>query len=231
MHKMSLFGRQSYRTVVLVDSPSVYYRLGDSSAPAVKDAGAGGVNAAMNGTVTFGQTGALVGDSDKAVLFSGLAGNDLATAATPGSAYDLGDGPWSIEFWYKTSVINTQQDLIGKGTNAYIVRISSNNKFSIVKSGSPAVLVFNTTAAFTDTTRWHHVVITRVAATKPHIYVDGVDQTGVYTAATFSDTTTAFRMGESTLTGSPYTGLLDEVAIYKSVLSQARVTAHYNAGT
>lgn len=217
-----------YRTVVLQDSPSVYYRLGDTASPAVPDAGAGGVNAPQVGTVTFNQTGALVGDSNKAVSFPGTTGNHLATAATPGSAYDLGDGPFTIEFWYKINTVNTQQDFVSKTTNAYIVRLSSANHWVLVKSGFGNV--FSTSNTFTDTTGWHHVVITRAAASQPHIYIDGVDQAGTYTAATFADNTISFIIGEGGAASSPVHGLMDEVALYKSVLSAARVNAHYHAG-
>jgi Concanavalin A-like lectin/glucanases superfamily len=233
MKKMGVSGTATvawppYRTAVLQDTPSVYYRLGDSASPAVPDAGAGGVNAPQVGTVTFNQTGALVGDSNKAVSFSGTLANHLATAATPGSAYDLGDGPFTIEFWAKVNTINTQQDFVCKSTNAYIVRLSSANHWVLVKSSVGNV--FSTSNEFTDTTAWHHIVVTRAAATQPKIYVDGVDQAGTYTAATFANNTLGFIMGEGGASSSPVYGLMDEVAIYKSVLSAARVNAHYHAG-
>lgn len=217
-----------YHTVVLQDTPSVYYRLGDASSPAVPDAGAGGVNAPQVGTVTFNQTGALVGDSNKAASFPGTVGNHLVTASTPGSAYDLGDGPFTIEFWYKVTTVSVQQDAINKSTGAYLVRLSSANHFVLVLSGTGNV--FSTTNTFTDTTGWHHVVVTRTAATQPHIYIDNVDQAGTYTPGTFGNNTIGFMMGEGGVSSSPWHGLLDEVAIYKSALSAARVNAHYHAG-
>ena len=149
------------------------------------------------------------------------------TASSPGSAYDLGDGPFSIEFLFKINTINVQQDALSKGTNAYIVRLSSANHFVLVKSGFGNV--FSATNAFTDTAGWHHLVITRAAASQPHIYIDGVDQAGTYTAATFADNTLTFIMGEGGAASSPWHGLLDEVALYKTALSAARVNAHYHA--
>jgi len=220
----------SYKDVVLGDSPSVYYRLGDTSAPAVPTNGLG-VNAAMTGTVTFGQAGALGGDPDTAVSFPGSAGTDyLQTASSPGAAYDLGDGPFSIEFWYKTNSTAADRNPLSKGTASYIMRHLAGGTWAFRLSGTGNCFV--TTAAFTDTTSWHHVVVTRVAATQPILYVDGVAQAGTYTARTFTNITTGFGIGVDVAakpTGA-WNGLVDEVALYKSVLSQSQVTAHYQAG-
>jgi Concanavalin A-like lectin/glucanases superfamily len=218
----------AYRATVLGDSPSVYYRLGDLMAPAVPDPSAGGINAGLNGSVTFGQPGALAGDADTAVSFPGTGSNYLVTAASPGAAYDLGDGPFSIEFWYKAAQTGVVQDAAFKGVGAYLVQLNASNQWSLNLAGTGAC--FTTTASFADTATWHHVVVTRAAASQPHIYVDGVDQAGNYTARTFGNTTSTFIMGSGGGTTAPFGGLLDEVAIYKSVLTQAQVTAHYQAG-
>jgi hypothetical protein len=220
----------SYKDVVLGDNPSVYYRLGDSSAPAVPTNSLG-VNAAATGSPTFGQAGALGGDPDTAVSFPGSAGTDyLQTAGTPGSAYDLGDGPFSIEFWYKTNSTAADRNPLSKGTASYIMRHLAGGTWAFRLSGTGNCFV--TTAAFTDTSKWHHVVVTRVAATQPILYVDGVAQAGTYTARTFTNNTTGFGIGVDVAakpTGA-WNGLVDEVALYKSVLSQSQVTAHYQAG-
>src|SRR6266487_4054661 len=221
-----------YAATVAADGPSVYYRLGDAAAPAVSCAG--GVNAAATGTPTFGAAGGIAGDPDTAVSLPGSAGLDyLGTASSPGTAYNLGDGPWSIEFWYKWGGYASGQTIansLGKGTNAFVVRLNSTGKWVIRKSGTGDC--FFTTASFNDQTAWHHVVITRALATQPHIYVDGADQAGTHTAQTFADTSTAFTMGvdAAAVTVGAWLGLLDEVALYKSVLSQAQVSAHYAAG-
>ncbi len=218
-----------YSLVVLGDNPSVYYRLGDSAAPAVSSAG--GVSAAMSGTVGFGQPGALVGDSDTACSFPGTGTDYLQTASSPGSAYDLGDGPFSIEFWYKAAQIGVAQTVLSKVSTAYIVLLNSANKWVLHRAGGSDCFV--TTATFPDTASWHHVVITRAAASQPHIYVDGVNQAGSYTVQTFLDNTNGFALGinPNHPTTDPFSGLLDEVALYKSVLSQTQVTTHYTAGT
>jgi hypothetical protein len=217
-----------YEKAVLADSPSVYYRLGDASAPAVPDSGAGGVNATQAGTVTFAQPGAFSGDSNTSVSFPGTATNFLQTASTPGSAYDLGDGAFTLECWFKNGATPAAtQDLFGKqGTGCYVVRMDATGHLILNASGVGNCFV--TTAAFTDT-NWHHLVITRVAATQPHIYVDNVDQAGTYTARTFADSTNQFDIGRSG-TANYFNGRIQDLALYKSALSSTRVGVHYNAG-
>lgn len=216
-----------YQKAVLADSPSVYYRLGDASAPAVPDAGAGGVNATVAGSLTFAQAGAFAGDVNTSVSFPGTATNFLQTASTPGSAYDLGDGPFSLECWFKLGATLTLMDLFGKqGTNCYVVRIDATGKISLNASGTGNCFI--ATTAVTDT-NWHHLVITRVAATQPIMYLDGSSVAGTYTARTFADSTSQFDIGRSG-TANYFNGNLQDISIYKSVLSSTRVTAHYNAG-
>jgi Concanavalin A-like lectin/glucanases superfamily len=223
----------TYAATVLADSPAVYYRLGDAAAPAVPSPGLG-VNAAAVGAPSFAQPGALGGDPDTAVSFPGSAGLDyLQTASSPGAAYNLGDGPFSIEFWYKWGGYASAQTIansLGKGTGAYVVRLNSTGKWVIRKSGTGDCFV--TTASFNDQASWHHVVITRLLAAQPHIYVDGADQAGTHTAQTFADSTTGFSVGvdAAAVTVGAWLGLIDEVALYKSALSQAQVLAHFAAG-
>lgn len=216
-----------YQAAVLADTPSVYYRLGDASAPAVPDAGAGGVNATIVGTPTFAQAGAFAGDTNTSVSFPGTSGNFLQTISSPGSAYDLGDGPFSIECWFKLGATSTLMDFLGKqGTGCYVLRIDASGKISLNASGVGNCFI--ATGAITDT-NWHHLVVTRVAATQPIMYIDGSSVAGTYTARTFADSTSQFDLGRSG-TANMYHGQLQDVAIYKSVLSSTRVTAHRNAG-
>jgi hypothetical protein len=220
----------AYQDVVLADSPTVYYRLGDTAAPAVPTNGLG-VNCAATGVPAFGVAGAVVGDTNTAVSFPGSAGTDyLQTASSPGTAYDLGDGPFSIEFWYKTNDTAADHNTLSKGTGSYIMRHLAGGTWAFRLSGTGNCFV--TTAAFTDTTKWHHVVVTRVLATQPTLYVDGVAQAGTHTARTFGNITTGFGIGVDVAakpTGA-WNGYIDEVALYQTVLSAAQVLTHYQAG-
>jgi hypothetical protein len=82
--------------------------------------------------------------------------------------------------------------------------------------------------------RWHHVVATRTATTL-YLYIDKVlvatQAIGgtLYGLAT-TDLTVGVSRGNAGATYYPFNGQLDEVSLYAATLSQARVTAHYDAG-
>ncbi len=223
----------AYPGIVTADSPSVYYRLGDFAAPAVPVAGLG-VNAAMTGTVRFGEPGAIAGDNDTSCWFPGDGLNYLQTATSPGAAYDLGDGPFSIEFWYRWGgywPAQTIANALGKGTGAFVVRLNSTGRWVLRKSGTGDEFV--TAASFTDKDSWHHVVVTKSGAgAQPHIYVDSLDQAGTFTTQAYANTATGFSIGvdAAAKTVGGWVGYLDDVALYKAALSQYQVTAHYLAG-
>jgi len=40
-----------------------------------------------------------------------------------------------------------------------------------------------------------------------------------------------FQVGRRAASSDPMNGVIDEIAVYESILSAARITAHYNAGT
>lgn len=87
-------------------------------------------------------------------------------------------------------------------------------------------------STYTFTDGWHHVVTTRDASNNFIVYVDGVS---VYTVnfAPVAGATGLVLGGQSSTTSSrnlPTTARLDNVAFYNTVLSPARVLAHYKAG-
>ena len=103
-----------------------------------------------------------------------------------------------------------------------------NNKLVLLPGGTGAVNIASSTNAITDQS-WHHVVATKNGA-ETRIYVDGVDRTAAATNSTLTSNATALNIGRAT-TGSAYSGAdIDEVAVYPTALSAARVLAHYQAG-
>jgi hypothetical protein len=64
------------------------------------------------------------------------------------------------------------------------------------------------------------------------LYLNGVQEGGnVASTRALADNTTALRIGGSaTGAGTSVGGTLDEAAIYTTVLTQAQIQAHYNAG-
>jgi Concanavalin A-like lectin/glucanases superfamily len=80
-----------------------------------------------------------------------------------------------------------------------------------------------------DDGAWHHVVVVFDRDAGITVYVDGV---GRFTAGAFTgviDNSGPFLIGKSTGYGY-FGGTIDEVAVYPSALSAARVQAHHAAG-
>ena len=124
---------------------------------------------------------------------------------------------------------------IGGANNDFIVALLdttndgvSNGVLSFF-TGSPE-LSLNGTTVLNDG-QWHHIVVTRDALTGGKaIYVDGKAE-GTQTGGTQPLTGNPFiHLGANTLDNRYYTGLMDEVAFYNTVLSLERVEAHYQAG-
>ncbi len=198
-----------------------HWRLGEASGNPQDSKGTNHVTV-VGGTPTYGQTGAIVGDSNTAITFDGS--TEYFTVPDAASL-DLGDGPFTLEAWtLRTGVDTAQHQIISKGTNAYDWSIDNNrNRFA---KGNVAEIVQGNTSLAANV--WHHLVITKNGSTTK-LYVDGVDNTGTVTNATLSNTADALTLGKFG-SGLFFNGRLDEVAIYNTVLSGAIVLDHYNRG-
>jgi hypothetical protein len=102
----------SYSSEVLADSPSAYWRLGESSGTTVVDE-TGANPGTYTGGVTLGQPGALQGSLNTSVSLDGV--NDYASAPDSDSL-DATTGV-SIEAWAKRVRSNAFQVIVGKPGN------------------------------------------------------------------------------------------------------------------
>ena len=214
----------AYRDAVLADGPVGYWRLTETTGAAVDTTGnaAGG---SYLGGVTRGVQGALAGDSNLAARFDGT---DDYVSVPDNNALDRGD-VFSYELWVKRGALQgTSQRLLHKGAGVASLGFGLNNKLVLLPGGTGAVNIASSTTAVTDQS-WHHVVATKNGA-EVHIYVDGVDRTAAATNSTLTSNATALNIGRAS-TGSGYSSAdIDEVAVYPTALTPARVLAHYQAG-
>lgn len=152
-----------------------------------------------------------------------------AYATATGSNLHPGD-TLSIELWVKRTTIGTTQKLITAGANNdYSLMINSANK--LVASKYSVGDFFVSTTTLTDTTRWHHIVLTKSAATR-NIYLDGValtnDGTGNQTLTASGGSTV--NIGRNHNNSEFFSGSIAFVAIYNTALSSTAVLDHYNDG-
>jgi hypothetical protein len=73
----------TYSSVVLAKGPVGYWRLGEAAGPAAFDSSPNGYAGTYNGSPSFGQPGAIVGDLDTAVGFNGLDSRDYVEIPDP----------------------------------------------------------------------------------------------------------------------------------------------------
>ncbi|MEO5921125.1 MAG: LamG-like jellyroll fold domain-containing protein [Pseudolysinimonas sp.] len=214
-----------------------YWRLGEALATSpMDDITATNNDGTYFNTPTVGVTGAINGDTDKAVQFDGV--NDYATAARQISTN------FSIEFWVK-STQNFSNDFgsphctfwwqgaglvdadVGGAGNDFGISMCSGKIIAGV--GNPDTNVV--TAATYNDGAWHHVVFTRTQSTGALVlYVDGASAgsaTGNTNALTAAATV---NFGRSTAGVNYFAGTLDEMSFYNVALSAATVAAHRNAG-
>ena len=87
----------SYSSTILADSPTFWYRLDEASGTTMADSSGNsnpGTYSASN--VTYNVTGAILGDTDKAVTFASTGQANAASGIIP-------SGSFSMECWYKTA--------------------------------------------------------------------------------------------------------------------------------
>jgi len=223
-----------YRTAVLADSPFLYWKLDETSGTAIADSGSGNRPGTMLAqTFAQGQAGALLENPNKALGLT--VASVTATASTPAPAQ------FSVEAWVRTTS-TTGGRILGLGnangmnpstTVDRQLYLAPNGKVYFGIGSAKATVA---SAAAVNDGAWHHVVGTYTTGNNGmKLYVDGV--LAGQTRATTQTFDGYWRAGAEDLNGwagNPtddyFEGTLDELAVYTTALSAARVQAHRNAG-
>jgi hypothetical protein len=235
----------SYSATILATSGLVnYWRFGETvgTTTAADSEPTSPANATLSGT-TLGVAGRSAGDSNTAVQFNGTTAYGTATRQI--------STDFSIELWFKSNGGGVTSDPVVKwNAGAGLVDANTsgtNDDFGIslradgtivagIGGGSPMVeaagdLSINSAAGYDDNA-WHQVVFTRSATTGQFkLYVDGaLKATNTSDNTNALSDTASLNFGRLASNSNYYTGALDEVATYNTVLGAATITAHYNAG-
>lgn len=225
----------SYSSVILADSPTAYWRFGDSSPAAPVDSVGGFTGTSSGSGVTALQTGA-VNDGTTSFLFDGSAGN---ISITGGPAYDGSTGahPFTFECWFKCSAAANTSCLWNNNNNA-----SKGVSCTLTLTGLLIKAIDNVSGQTTSITyamsyadsAWHHCVMT--ISRTPDVLKLYIDGSNVATQAMAGADGGDFS-GQSILKWASgtfdrfYAGYLDECALYNTALSAARVSAHFAAAS
>jgi hypothetical protein len=215
-----------YQDEVLADHPSAYYRFEETSGTTAIDTANSNDGTYVNGVLLDQPSAPGLG---KAASFDGV--NDyVSTPRTVSTNFTL-------EAWVKTTApsLTGSQSYEGNGllwsdvggaANDFAMAML-NNGLSFF-TGNPDVTVTSATAINDGV--WHHLVATRAQGGSIEIFIDGVSQGTATTNNNPLDGNPSIMIGGNVLDGRYFAGLIDEVAYYPSVLSAARIRAHFRAG-
>ncbi len=231
----------AYSDAVNADSPTLFWRLGEDARSTIAADSGGNLNPGeVKGGTDFGATGQT--SDDTAANFDGSTANVVTQNPV--------DGPttYSVEAWFKTTTTEGGK-IIGFGNNRTGLDFGGNPTLSgnydrNVYMSNNGTLTFGTydsgfntvsTPASYNDGQWHQVVGTQSASSGTTIYVDGVriSRNGNGGSQSYQG---YWRVGGDNLGGWPngptrsfFTGTIDDVAVYPTALSTARVAAHYVA--
>lgn len=212
-----------YSGVVFSDSPIAYWRLGETSGTTANNLIAL-PDGTYTGGFTLGTTGLITGDSDKAVSVDGVVGSYVSVPDN--AAIDQGDGPFSWELWFQRSNATRTEVLMNKGNGALIIYFVS-TELRIGIRDTATIMAY--TLAGTDR---HHVVVTKDSSSTSawRLFVDGAEVAPTINPLSAASTGDPLRFGQDSDSTDPFLGVIDEVALYGSVLPPDRIALHYAAG-
>ncbi|MQS07295.1 LamG-like jellyroll fold domain-containing protein [Streptomyces alkaliphilus] len=231
---------QPYVQAVLADRPVLYWRSDETTGNFASDA-SGNDNSGVHR-----------GGPQRGVLPPAVNGPSAAAIGHNGSStYTYSDTPFrstnlfSVETWFRTTTTQGGR-LIGYG-NRILENSSMRDRHVYMRNDGRLVFGVNSGSLRTVTTnasyndgQWHHVVAT-LGSNGMRLYVDGQQQavnTSYTSAQNYGSTPGFWRVGGDSLASWPnrpttdyFQGQLDEIAVYYSTLSAARVNAHFQAAS
>src|SRR3954447_11023610 len=202
---------------------AAYWRLGETSGTTACDAT--GVNSGTyQGGYSLGAPGGIGGDSNTAVSFDGNTGQ---VSVPDSSSLDTGDA-FSIEAWVKRSSPSSGgwEVIVSKQSGSWLLIFDESDRLVLRRAKYSNVAY--SVARVTDT-NWHYVAATKNGGAV-NLYIDGKASNGTVTNSTMTDNSLPLVIGQSS-GASFYEGTVDEVAVYRSVLTPSQIAAHYSAAS
>jgi hypothetical protein len=220
-------GSSAYSNAVLGDSPAAYWRLGETSGTTAVDA-TGADNGTYTNSPTLNQTSLLAADTtNKAVSFDGTNDNvKIASSASLGLS-----SPLTLEAWIKPTSLPASGSFASILTKAESYSLQFNGpklEFTIMQSGTRKRLQAPSGAIVAGQT--YHLVGTYDGTTQ-RLYVNGTQVASAALSGAATVNSNPLVIGSWNGAEEFFKGTIDEVAVYGSTLSAARVAAHYQAGT
>ncbi|MEX0865771.1 MAG: LamG-like jellyroll fold domain-containing protein [Pirellulales bacterium] len=218
----------SYVTTVLSDNPLGYWQFEETSGATAADSSGNMFDASYDVGVVLGAAGA-----------PGTGGNSASFSNVGNSGVDL-PGTWggpsmsavTIEAWVNvaTDTLDFQAVVSADTTDFAHFQLHTIGVSGTYVDAAPgeAMLVPLSTSPMGV---WRHVALVSESG-NTRLYENGV-QVGASNANTFSNITASSNVdiGRGFGGGREFDGLIDEVAIYDTALSESQLRNHYNAAT
>ena len=233
--------RADYSSTVLSDAPAGYWRLADLPVTLgdIQVTNIGSLGEAANGVyggyVGRQEEGALSGSDNKANRFWGnIAELSRVTMGSAASFNFTGNGdaqPFTLEVWAKPMMTPTgSQRMIANGSSGqgYGFSLQGNNTLRLTAFGVADVTSDVYAPTFVSN-QWYHLVMVRSNASV-YFYVNGAQLGAGKTLNNIKTTANPLTLGRTAAGAEPFTGVLDEPAVYNKVLTPAQIAAHYDAG-
>ncbi len=215
-----------YTQEILADGPIFYAPLTEtapSGSNSVLDRIAS-YHGTPTGTPDWTYPGPLGRLNQTAPKFDG-ASNYVSFPGTLATAF-LNTGAWSVECYYSTAITTgAGGTLLGAAHNAsnrVALEVYNNRLLAVATVGGVA---FPASTVNPQAAAWNHVVFTSTGK----LYVNGRPETGA-SGATPANTNT-FVVGARNGASSFFNGTVSHVSVFPTVLTPARVQAHYVAGS
>jgi len=219
----------AYSAAILALNPAAYWRLGESSGTALVDE-TGTYPGTYHNSPTLGTPGLLVNDDNTAVSLNG-------TSQYIETTYGQGkQGTISISLIFDNLVStnpamnnNLFNSYEGTGSNLYM-RLLTTGQLDVIRFNGGVVYSRITTAASYFSTKAHVVVTHEQEFGALRLYINGVLY-GTDNSTVFIQNFANYYIGASpfhaTTPANLCQGIIDEVAVFESELTQADVTDLY----
>ncbi|RYD38978.1 MAG: LamG domain-containing protein [Verrucomicrobiaceae bacterium] len=188
-------------------------------------------------TTTGSPTGGVAAKFGNSISWSGSG----QQAATSNAAFNLGSGVTVCGWINMDAVLATTQTVAGKynasgSDRCYVLNVTAAGLLSMTVNptgnGTNAIVTGGTTLTRNGST-WYFVVGKYQPSTRVQVYVNGVSDGANTTSipASLTNFDASFRIAAAENVSNYFDGRMQSVGVYSYALTDAEITALYNAGT
>lgn len=204
---------------------TLYWPMYDNLGSSISDASGNAITGTISGTAMW--VPGIMNNNGAGLYFDG---STYAYAANASGLQLTTAG--GVSLWFKMTSSQTNVWLLHKGetgrtSECYGMYIDGSGylrfRLRYNTGNTQYVEVVSTTKPTAGT--WCHVAATWDASNALAIYVNGVKQANLSTIYTARNTSTNLYLGAASASSTEFAGIIDEVYLYKQLLTQANITA------